>query len=166
VCGWPGLWHLSPGRGSEGRACMWLMVRGLTGEESNKTSEPVVVAPSNALNGLAGYSGLTQPCDTAPGPFPASHRSPGITLPGLAQGWGLDWELVETAARRGLLRQGTLSLCVLSEKEMGVQGCSLLSLLVPSCCDTKRSLCRRVGASLQQVSFVQRILMEVLRGKC
>ena len=40
------------------------------------------------------------------------------------------------------MRQVMLSLCLLSEEGIGVQGCSLLSLLVPSCCDTQRSLCR------------------------
>lgn len=65
---------------------MWLAVRGLTGREgSYKADEAVVVAPANALNRLGGHSGLTQPCDTAPGPFPVSHRSLGIVLPGLAQ---------------------------------------------------------------------------------
>lgn len=86
VCGWPGLWYLSPARGSEGNAYMWLTVRGLTGrEESYKAAEAVVVAPSNVLNRLAGHSGLTQLCDTTPGPFPVAHRSLGIGLPGLAQ---------------------------------------------------------------------------------
>lgn len=74
VCGWPGLWYLSPARGSGGNAGVWLAVRWLTGREESYRAAEVVVAPSNALKRLAGHSGLTQPCDTAPGPFPLSHR--------------------------------------------------------------------------------------------
>lgn len=49
-CGWPGLCYLSPARGSEGNAGMWLTVRGFMGREESYKAAEAVVAPSNDLN--------------------------------------------------------------------------------------------------------------------